>query len=170
MRAGTIRPAGDADLPALTDIYNHYVVNTAITFDAEPFTSEQRRGWFVDHVQGGPRVRLLVATTEEGTVQGYATTSRFRPKPGYDTTVEASIYCHPDHVGRGIGTRLYSALFESVAREDIYRIVAGVALPNDASLSLHRRFGFQHVGVFTSVGRKFGKYWDVAWFERPLIV
>ena len=167
MSATIVRPATLDDLPALTAIYNHYVVNTTITFDLKPFEPEERRAWFDDHAAGG-RHRLLVAAGADGAILGYATTSRWRPKAAYDTTVESSVYCRADAVGRGIGTRLYTALFEALAGEDIHRVVAGIGQPNPASVALHERFGFRPVGVFTSVGRKFGKYWDVAWFERPL--
>jgi phosphinothricin acetyltransferase len=109
---------------------------------------------------------LLVAEEEGSGVLGYATTSRWRPKAAYDTTVESSVYCRPDAVGRGIGGTLYSALFESIGGEDVHRIVAGISQPNPASVALHLRFGFRQVGTFSSVGRKFGRYWDVAWFER----
>jgi phosphinothricin acetyltransferase len=162
-----VRPANLDDLAALTAIYNHYVVNTMITFDLTPFEPEGRRAWFDDHAATG-RHRLLVATDADGSVLGYASTSRWRPKAAYDTTVESSVYCRPDAVGRGIGTTLYSALFEALAGEDVHRIVAGIGQPNPASVTLHERFGFRRVGVFDGVGRKFGKYWDVAWFERPL--
>jgi phosphinothricin acetyltransferase len=164
-----IRPAVLGDLPALTEIYNHYIVNTTITFDLAPFESNDRRPWFDDHAPVG-RHRLLVAVdgANSETVLGYASTSRWRPKAAYETTVESSVYCRPDAVGRGIGTRLYRALFESIDGEDVHRIVAGVSLPNPASVALHERVGFQRVGVFASVGRKFGRYWDVAWFQRPL--
>jgi phosphinothricin acetyltransferase len=167
MSAPAIRPATLDDLPALTDIYNHYVVHTAITFDMRPFAPEERRAWFDEHATTG-RHRLLVAVGSDATPQGYATTSRWRPKAAYDTTVEASVYCHPSSLGRGCGTALYTALFESIAAEDVYRIVAGVSLPNPQSIKLHQRFGFRPVGVFPGVGRKFDRYWDVAWFERPL--
>jgi phosphinothricin acetyltransferase len=163
----SIRAATIDDLPALTDIYNHYVLNTAITFDKQPFSPEQRRAWFDDHAGSG-RYRLLVAIDSDQKRLGYATTSRWRPKAAYDTTVEASVYCHPDAVGRGCGSALYTALFASIGAEDVHTIVAGVALPNPASIRLHERFGFRPVGVFHGVGRKFDKFWDVAWFERPL--
>ena len=78
------------------------------------------------------------------------------------------MYCRPDAVGRGIGTRLYTALFDALSAEDVHRIVAGIGQPNPASVALHERFGFRRVGLFSQVGRKFGQYWDVAWFERPL--
>ena len=160
-----IRPAVGADLATLTSIYNYYVLTSAVTFDLEPLTMEQRSAWFQEHANNG-RHRLLVAD-EEGFVMGYASTSRFRERAAYDTTVEASIYCAPEAVGRGIGTALYRALFDAIAREDINRIVAGVTLPNSASVVLHQSFGFVPVGTFTQAGRKFDRYWDVAWFERP---
>jgi phosphinothricin acetyltransferase len=161
-----IRLAARADLARLTAIYNHYVLTSPATFDLEPLTVEQREGWFQEHAHSG-RHRLLVAD-EEGLVVGYASTSRFRDRAAYDTTVEASVYCAPDSVGRGIGRALYRELFAAIAGEDINRIVAGITLPNDPSVALHRSFGFTQVGVFSQNGRKFDRYWDVAWFERPL--
>ena len=167
----TIRPALLADLPQLTEIYNHYILNTAITFNTRPFTVDERAEWFEEHSDGG-RHRLVVAVENDGDggVVGYAGTGRFRPKEAYETTVETTIYCSPECTRRGVGTLLYRALFEFIAGEDINRVVAGVTLPNPASIALHERFGFRHVGTFTENGRKFGKYWDVGWFERPLKV
>lgn len=166
MSSARVRAAAAADLPALTNIYNHYIVNTAITFDLDPFTPETRRPWFDAHAASGPH-RLLVAD-DGGTVVGYATSSRWRPKAAYDTTVEASVYCRADVMSRGIGSLLYAALFDALATEGVHRVVAGIALPNPASIALHTRFGFRQVGVFTEVGRKFDRYWDVAWFEKAL--
>jgi phosphinothricin acetyltransferase len=113
---------------------------------------------------------LIVADDGSGRAVGYASTSRFRTKAAYDTTVESSVYCRADLVRRGIGTALYQALFEMLKDEDINRIVAGVTLPNPASIALHERCGFRPVGTLSSVGRKFDRYWDVAWFERPLLI
>jgi phosphinothricin acetyltransferase len=104
---------------------------------------------------------------ESGSVLGYAGTMRWRPKAAYDTTVETTIYCDPQAMGKGIGSRLYGALFEALREEDIHRFVAGYTVPNPASAALHARFGFRAVGIFPEVGRKFGRYWDVAWSERP---
>jgi phosphinothricin acetyltransferase len=163
-----VRAATLDDLGALTAIYNHYIVHSAITFDLRPFAPDERRPWFDDHGDSGPH-RLLVATNEQSQCVGYASSSRWRPKPAYNTTVEVSVYCHPDACGRGCGTMLYSALFDTLRREDVHTMVAGVSLPNPASLSLHERFGFRPVGVFHAVGRKFDKFWDVAWFERRLL-
>lgn len=161
----SVRPALRDDLPRLTEIYNHYVLYTPITFDIEPYTVERREAWFSQFAESG-RYRLLVADSN-GSVVGYAGTTRFRPKPAYETTVETTIYCAPDALGEGIGRLLYGALFKILEGEDIRRFVACFTLPNAASAALHERFGFKRVGVFTENGRKFGRYWDVAWNERP---
>jgi len=160
------RVACNEDLPRLTEIYNHYVVHSPATFDLEPKTVAQRAEWFAQFAASG-RHRLIV-TEEAGTILGYAGTTRFRVKPAYDRTVETTIYCAPEAVGRGIGAQLYAALFDALASEDVHRIVAGFVPPNPASERLHLRFGFKTVGVFTEQGYKFGRYWDVCWMERPL--
>jgi phosphinothricin acetyltransferase len=159
-----IRSAELGDLPRLTEIYNHYVVNTPVTFDVESHTVEGRQGWFAQFKTTG-RHRLLVAELN-GIVIGYAGTTRFRPKAAYETTVETTVYCAPEAVGKGIGSRLYEELFAALKTEDIHRFAAGYALPNAATEALHRRFGFKQVGIFSENGRKFGKYWDVCWVER----
>jgi phosphinothricin acetyltransferase len=148
-------------------VYNRYVVESPATFEIEPVRPEDRAEWVRQHTAAG-RHRWLVASDDGGALAGWATTSPFRARAAYATTVEASVYCRPDACGRGLGTRLYAALFDAIQAEDIERIVAGITLPNPASVALHLRFGFRPVGTFTRVGRKFGRYWDVAWFERPL--
>jgi phosphinothricin acetyltransferase len=164
--ATTVRTGRADDLPALTAIYNHYVEHTHVTFDVVPFTVEQRRDWFDHYGSSGPH-RLLVATIGPA-VLGYATSGPFRAKPAYAPSVETTVYCAPDALGRGIGRLLYDALLAGLAEEDVHRAYAGVALPNDASVALHRAFGFTDVGVFTEVGRKFDRWWDVLWLERQL--
>lgn len=162
-----MRHAEPADLPALTAIYNHYVRTSYATFDVEEKSVEQRREWF-DHYAPSGRHRLLVAEDDAGAVVGFATSSRYRPRPAYDTSVETSVYLDPSATGRGIGSALYKSLFEVLRDEDVHRAFAGISLPNEASVRLHQRFGFTKVAHFTEQGRKFGRYWDVAWFEKPL--
>ncbi|HVA81081.1 MAG TPA: GNAT family N-acetyltransferase [Candidatus Binataceae bacterium] len=164
----TIRPASSADLTRITEIYNHYVINTPITFDLAPLSVQAREPWFREHTSGG-RNRLLVAE-QHGRVAGFAGTGPFRARAAYDTTVEATIYCAAESVRRGMGAMLYDTLFSALRGEDINRVVAGITLPNDASVALHHHFGFTEVGTFSQNGRKFGRYWDVLWMERPLIV
>src|SRR5882762_1793395 len=161
-----IRAATRADLPRLTEIYNHYVIHTAVTFDIEPYTVERRVAWFEQFGPSG-RHRLLVAE-DDTNVTGYAGTTRFRPKAAYDTTVETTIYCAPEFIGKGLGTQLYAALFATLSGENIHRVVAGYVSPNPISAALHARFGFKAVGVFSENGYKFDRYWDVCWMERPL--
>jgi len=161
-----VRAARLEDLTALNEIYNEYVVTAHYTFDVEPMSLDARREWFSHYAERG-RHRVLVAT-RDGAVVGYATSSRYRPKAAYETSVETSIYLASDATGAGIGTRLYDELFRALEDEDVHRAYAGIALPNPASIALHERFGFKKVAHFTEQGRKFGRYWDVAWFERPL--
>ena len=162
----SVRPCAEADLAALNDIYNEYVKETHFTFDLEPVAIEARREWFSHYGRTG-RHRLLVAVSN-GSVIGFACSSRFRPKPAYETSVETTIYLTADAVGRGTGSKLYTELFKSLEGEDVHRAYAGIALPNPASVALHERFGFKRVAHFTEQGRKFGRYWDVAWFEKPI--
>jgi phosphinothricin acetyltransferase len=164
----TIRPVTRDDLPRMNEIYNHYIINTPITFETEPVTvgTESRLKWFTEHT-AGKRYRMFVAE-DAGTIAGYACTGPFRERAAYITSVEATIYLAHDVKRRGIGTALYRVLFDAVKNEDINRLVAGITLPNEASVAIHRKFGFEPVGVFSENGRKFDKYWDVAWMERPL--
>ncbi len=156
-----------SDLEPLTNLYNYYILNTTITFDIEPYTLEERSERWLCHYSAKGRHRLLVAEQDQ-VVVGYATSSQFRTKAAYDTSVETSIYLHPDAQGQGIGTQLYQALFDSLATEDVHRAYAGITLPNSVSVALHQKFGFYSVGRQKEVGRKFGRYWDVEWFEKSL--
>jgi len=162
----SVRPGEAGDLPALTALYNHYVEHTHVTFDTLPFTVDQRRAWF-SHYGSSGRHRLLVAVDGDD-VLGYATSGRFRDKAAYDTSVETTVYVRDGAAGRGVGGALYTALFAALQGEDVHRAYAGIALPNDASMALHGRFGFAEVGTYREVGRKLGRYWDVAWFEKGL--
>lgn len=160
----TIRPGREEDLPGIVGIINHYIETTPITFDVVPFTVETRMPWFEQFGAEG-RHRLFVAE-RDGAVVGWSCSGVFRPKPAYATTAETAIYTAPGEGGQGLGTRLYERLFQALRGEDLHRLVAGVTLPNEASLRLHARMGFERIGVFSEVGRKFERYWDVAWHER----
>jgi len=161
-----IRPATDADLPRLTHIYNYYVVNSHVTFDLETVTLEERREWFSQFAPKGPH-RLFVAE-ESGIVAGYAGSFRFRTRCAYEGTIETTVYCAPEAVGGGIGHALYTALFEALRGEDLHVAIGAIAVPNEASVGFHERFGFVLAGVMHEVGFKFGRYWDVAWYEKRL--
>ncbi|MBI5287832.1 MAG: GNAT family N-acetyltransferase [Chloroflexi bacterium] len=160
----TVRPAAIDDLVRMTEIYNHYIVNTPTTFDLEPYTVDQRAEWFSHYAAAG-RHRLLVAE-RDGVVVGYTSSSKFHPRAAYDTTVELTVLCAPEAIGLGIGQQLYEALFDALAGEDIHSAVALITLPNKGSCAIHERFGFRPMGVLREAGRKFGRYWDVAYYQK----
>jgi phosphinothricin acetyltransferase len=166
MPAITIRRAEQGDLPALLGIYNHYVRETPVSFDIEPRTLAQRQAW-LDGFAGTGRYQCFVAL-KDGVAIGCASSHRYKDRAAYDTTVASSIYLAPDACGQGLGRRLYATLFDALKNEDIHRIFAGVTLPNEASVALHRSFGFELVGTYLEVGRKFGRFWDVATYLRPM--
>ena len=162
-----IRNGEPGDLARLVDIYNHYVTETHITFHTEPFVVGARTQWFTQFAEAGPH-RLLVAERSEEVV-GYASSTQFKPRPAYDSSVETTIYLDAEHVGDGLGTRLYGALLdELIADAGVHRAYGGTALPNPPSIAMHERLGFKHVGTYCEVGFKFDKYWDVSWFEKDV--
>jgi phosphinothricin acetyltransferase len=161
-----VRPAVLGDVPAMMAIYNHYVETSHATFDIAPVSLDNRRAWFGHFGERGP-FRLLVAE-RAGQVVGYAGSGQFREKPAYVTSVEMTVYVHPEARGLGVGARMYERLFKVLAGEPIHRAYAGVTLPNPASLALHRRFGFRDIGIYDEVGFKLGQFWSVQWLERPM--
>lgn len=161
-----IRRACAADASALLDIYNYYVLNTPITFDIHPRTLAQRQEWLEQFADSGPH-QCFVACTDDKPI-GWACSARFKEKEAYATSVETSVYCAPEHTGRGIGRHLYTTLFEALAGEDVHRAYGGITLPNEPSIGLHVAMGFRPIGTQRQVGRKFGKFWDVALYEREM--
>jgi phosphinothricin acetyltransferase len=161
-----IRRAQAPDLQALLDIYNHYVLHTHISFDIEPLTIEQRREWF-SHFGPSGRLQCFVAARGPDPI-GWASSHSFKDRAAYDTSVETSIYLAPGEAGRGVGGQLYGALLDCLVAEGVHRAFGGIALPNEASARLHLALGFECVGTYGEVGRKFGRFWDVAWYQKPL--
>ncbi len=162
-----IRHGVESDLPRLLTIYNHYVEHSHATFDTELVTLEQHREWFDGFSEEGPH-QLYVIETRDG-VEGYASSRVFRARSAYDRSVEISIYLAPASGASGLGSALYAQLLEVLEEEEgVHRAYGGVALPNESSVALHQRFGFKWVATFSEVGFKFGRYWDVAWFERAV--
>lgn len=161
------RPATADDLPAVAAIYTHYVLRTTTTFNTQVRTPREWTERFEQEVVGG-RYHLVVAEVD-GRIAGYVETQRFRPKPAYDRSVELSVYVAPDAVGGGVGRALYEAVLRELESDDTFhRAYAIVALPNDASEAFHRRLGFAHRGTLSEAGYKFGRYLDVAYYERAL--
>ena len=156
-----IRAAAPADLPAIAAIYDAEVAAGHATFDTEGRPIE---AWTARLSSGD---RFLVAVEDE-VVLGFAHALPYRPKPGYRHTREVSIYLAAGGRGRGAGRRLYDALLELLAVDGVHLALAAVALPNPASLALHRACGFEEVGVMHEVGRKFDRWIDVLWLQKRL--
>lgn len=161
-----VRDATTADLPAVAAIYTHYVLNTTITFNTQVRTPREWTERFVEEVEDGP-YHLLVAEVD-GIVAGYVETQRFRPKPAYDRSIELSIYVAPDTQARGTGGALLGALLARLEGSEFHRLYSIIALPNDVSVRFHEKWGFEHRGTLTEAGHKFGRYLDVAFYERAL--
>ena len=161
-----VRPAVEADVPAMAAIYNHYVETSPATFDIDPVSLENRLTWLRGFGTSGA-FRLLVAV-RAGDVIGYAGSGKFREKAAYATSVEMTVYVNPDALGLGVGAAMYERLFAILAAEPIHRAYAGITLPNPASLALHHRLGFRDIGVYDEVGHKFGQYWSVQWLEKTM--
>ena len=162
----SIDNAEPGDLGRIVEIYNHYVVNSAATFDLQPYSIGERVPWFAQFATSGPH--QLLAARSGDLIVGYAYSTRFHDRPAYDVSVETTIYLHPEHLGQGTGTALYTELLSRLTRCDLHGAYAGVTLPNDASVRLHEKFGFRQIGIETEVGWKFDRYWSVARFERRL--
>ncbi len=161
-----IVPGGESDLPAIVAILNYTIENSDATFSTKSVTVAERRDWFKRFSATGPH-RLLVA--RRGTqILGYAASQPYRDDDGFRETVEVSIALHVSSRGQGIGTALYRTLFACLVGEPVHVALAGIVLPNDASVALHRKFGFNDVGTFHEYGIKHGRYLSSLWMERLL--
>ena len=166
MPSTNIHNCGPGEYAAVVDIYNHYIEHSAATFDLQAYSVGERVPWFASFSDDGPH-QLLVARADD-TVLGYCYSAPFNDRPAYSISVETTVYVAPDRVGQGIGASLYTELFARLEQCGLHGAYAGVTLPNDASVRLHKRFGFREIGVETEVGYKFDQYWSVARFERRL--
>lgn len=161
-----VGPGTEDDLPVITEILNHAIVHSDATLTSQPVTVAERRDWFGRFSRAGP-YRLFVARRGRQ-VLGYAASQPYREHEGFRETVEVSIALDAGSRGRGIGTALYGALFDCLAGEPVHVALAGIVMPNDASVALHRKFGFTEVGTFHEYGKKNGRYVSSLWMERLL--
>ncbi len=159
-----IRPATPADARALRDIYRPYVESTAVSFETVPPSEDELAARITKTLTSW---QWLVAEVD-GHLAGYAYGSLHRERAAYRWSVEVSAYVHPDHHRKGIGRMLYTNLFEDLTDKGFCNAYAGITLPNESSVALHRSFGFEPIGVFRSVGRKFGRWHDVGWYHKVL--
>ena len=161
----TIRPAQAADAGAIAGIYNYYVRSTVITFEEEPVSAPEMAARIAE-VQATP-LPWLVAELD-GAVTGYAYANRWKLRSAYRFSVETTIYLEHGREGQGIGTRLYSALLADLRERGLRVAIGGAALPNEASVALHERLGFERVATFRQVGFKQERWVDVAYWQLIL--
>ena len=159
-----IRPGTEDDLLQIVEILNYTAANSIANFDTRPISAGERRDWFGQFAHAGP-YQLLVAQ-RGNRVLGYACSARYRDHEAFRETVEVSIALDASSRGQGIGTLLYRELFGRLAHEPVHVALAGIALPNDASVALHEKFGFAEVGIFREYAVKNGQYVSSIWMQR----
>ncbi len=159
-----IRAAQPEDAPALARIYNPYVLDTSITFEESPVSAEEMAHRVATVTASHP----WLVWDEAGQVRGYAYSSTWRARPAYRHSTETAIYLAPDSRGRGLGTELYQALLTDLRQRGFHLALGGLALPNEASVRLHERLGFQKAAHIHEAGFKFGRWIDVGFWELLL--
>ncbi len=159
-----IRAASARDAASIAAIYNHYVENTTVTFEEEPFSAAV----IAERIAEVTRTHPWLIHEEKGEVRGYAYGSPWRPRASYRHSAESTIYLSHSCTGSGVGTALYRELLSSLAKIELHCVVGVIALPNPASVALHEKLGFQKVGHLEQIGRKFDTWIDVAHWQLLL--
>jgi len=157
-----IRTANLEDAPAIAAIYNFYVETSHSTFETENVNESEMRRRVSEILENYP----FLVGEENSEIIGYAYASRYKTRAGYRHSVEVSVYIKNGIEGKGVGTILYENLFAELKAKPIHAIVAGIALPNDASIRLHEKFGFEKVAHFREIGFKHGRWIDVGYWEK----
>jgi len=166
-----VRLATLDDAEAIRAIYNREVTGSTVTFDLVPRSLEAQQAWIEAHSGAHP---AIVAVDDGmpggvlGRVVGFGSLSPYRSRPAYATTVEDSVYVDPDHQGRGVGKLLLEELVRLAILHGFHSMMARIVGGHEASIRLHESCGFSLVGIEREVGRKFGKWLDVALMQRLL--
>jgi phosphinothricin acetyltransferase len=159
-----IRPADPTDAEQILSIYGPIVADTAISFEVVPPTLDEMRARITNTLA---RLPWLVCSEDEELL-GYAYASQHRQRPAYQWSVDVSVYVRAEVQRRGVGRSLYSSLFEILRSQGYYSAYAGITLPNESSIGLHSRLGFEPVGIYRGVGYKLGSWHDVSWWQLTL--
>lgn len=160
-----IRKATENDAKCITNIYNHYILRSTATFETETVTSVEMVKRI--HQLLDSRFPWLVAE-DKGKCIGYAYGSKWNKRKAYDQTAEVTVYVAPNRVTQGIGTALYTSLFEELRSLRYHSIIGVITLPNPASVALHEKFGMKRAGEFNEVGYKFGQWLNVGYWQCVL--
>lgn len=160
-----LRSATPEDGAAVAAIYNLYIRETVVTFETEPVQDSVMSGRIAESLADG--LPYLVAT-RDGKVAGFAYASKWKGRCAYRYSVESTVYLDPECTGGGIGTLLYRALIDEIGALNMHAVIGGISLPNDASVALHEKLGFEKVGQFSEVGFKFDRWVDVGYWQLTL--
>ncbi len=160
-----IRPCQPGDVAQITEIYNHYITHTTITFEELPLTIEQMRARIEAYTALYP---WLLAVSDAGEVLGYAYASKWKERAAYRHTAESTIYLRHGAEGKGLGKALYGELLTHIKQQGCHVVLGCIAIPNDASIGLHEHMGFSKVAHFKEVGRKFDQWLDVGYWQLQL--
>ncbi len=160
-----VRLATPSDLPAINDIYNHYVHHSTCTFALEPVTADERRAWFDEHDAAHP---VTVAVESDGAVVGWGALNVYNPRQAYSRTVENSVYIRADRHRSGIGRLLLADLIQRAQALGHHTIIAGISDGQVASIALHESFGFTENGRVSARGWKFERWVDVLYLQKML--
>ena len=159
-----IRTGKLADVSSITDIFNYYIEHSNARFEESPLSLDNRLKWFSQY-EPDSRHQIYVAS-DNGKLIGFACSQPYRAMAAFDETVEVTVYLAPFIQGKGVGSKLYEKLFSAIQAHGVHRVLSGVALPNEASIALHKRFGFREVGVFNEYAKKSGEYISSMWLEK----
>ena len=159
-----IRAVNIKDAKQLVEIYNHYVLNSIITFDEIPSTITD----FIEKIKSIYKKFPFLVYEEDNEILGYAYANVWRFKPAYKHTAEITVYVKHNVHGKQIGTQLYAELLKQLKQQNFHVVIGGLTLPNEASVKLHEKFGFQQVAHFKQVGFKFNTWLDVGFWQLLL--
>jgi phosphinothricin acetyltransferase len=159
-----IRQAKPTDAAPLLEIYRPVVENTVASFELIPPTVDE----FADRISSSIQRHEWLVMEDADRLAGYAYATPHRAREAYKHSVETSVYIHAEYRGKGLGKKLYEALFVSLGSHDFHNAYAGITLPNAASVALHKALGFESVGIFREIGFKHGDWHDVSWWQRKI--
>src|ERR1700712_5273364 len=162
-----IRPAVERDIPDMLEIYNYYVANSTVTFDEDALTLKEMRAKF--RVVQALKYPWLVAVSPRGLILGYTYVTPWKQKAAYRFTVEDSIYLAPAATGKGVGKALLARMLDDAAEAGVKEVIAVIADRGaDASIAIHKRFGFKDIGRMGKVGFKFGRWLGTVMMQKSL--
>lgn len=159
-----IRPVTIHDSSAIVEIYNYYILNTFITFEVELLDVQQ----MFNRIKTISKHYPWVVYEENNEIQGFAYAKQFRTRNAYVHTVESTVYLKPNVVHKGIGTKLYQELIYLLQEMDFHAVISRISMPNDESISFHKKFGFKEAGLLKEIGYKFNRWIDVAYLQMIL--